>query len=48
MSRFRVDGLDHVHVYVRDRAEAAKWYGSVLGFLRTCASAAGRARSAGR
>ncbi|HEX5638642.1 MAG TPA: VOC family protein [Burkholderiaceae bacterium] len=34
MSRFRVDGLDHVHVYVRDRAEAAKWYGSVLGFRR--------------
>jgi catechol 2,3-dioxygenase-like lactoylglutathione lyase family enzyme len=34
MSRFRVDGLDHVHVYVRDRAEAARWYGSVLGFRR--------------
>jgi catechol 2,3-dioxygenase-like lactoylglutathione lyase family enzyme len=34
MSRFRVEGLDHVHVYVRDRAEAAKWYGSVLGFRR--------------
>ncbi|MGZ8256042.1 MAG: VOC family protein [Burkholderiaceae bacterium] len=34
MSRFRVDGLDHVHVFVRDRAEAAKWYGSVLGFRR--------------
>ena len=34
MSRFRVDGLDHVHVFVRDRAEAAKWYGSVLGFRK--------------
>jgi catechol 2,3-dioxygenase-like lactoylglutathione lyase family enzyme len=34
MSRFRVDGLDHVHVYVRDRAQAARWYGSVLGFRR--------------
>ena len=34
MSRFRVDGLDHVHVYVRDRTEAAKWYGSVLGFRK--------------
>ena len=34
MSRFRVDGLDHVHVFVRDRSEAAKWYGSVLGFRR--------------
>ena len=34
MSRFRVAGLDHVHVYVRDRAEAARWYGSVLGFRR--------------
>jgi catechol 2,3-dioxygenase-like lactoylglutathione lyase family enzyme len=34
MSRFRVDGLDHVHVFVRDRAEAAKWYGSVLGLRR--------------
>jgi catechol 2,3-dioxygenase-like lactoylglutathione lyase family enzyme len=34
MSRFRVAGLDHVHVFVRDRAEAARWYGSVLGFRR--------------
>ena len=34
MTRFRVEGLDHVHVYVRDRAEAAKWYGSVLGFRK--------------
>ena len=34
MSRFRVIGLDHVHVYVRDRAGAARWYASVLGFRR--------------
>jgi catechol 2,3-dioxygenase-like lactoylglutathione lyase family enzyme len=34
MTRFRVDGLDHVHVYVRDRASAARWYGTVLGFRR--------------
>jgi catechol 2,3-dioxygenase-like lactoylglutathione lyase family enzyme len=34
MSRFRVIGLDHVHVFVRDRAAAARWYSSVLGFRR--------------
>jgi catechol 2,3-dioxygenase-like lactoylglutathione lyase family enzyme len=34
MSRFRVQGLDHVHVFVRDRAEAARWYGSVLGLRK--------------
>lgn len=34
MSRFRVDGLDHVHVFVRDRAQAARWYGAVLGFRK--------------
>jgi catechol 2,3-dioxygenase-like lactoylglutathione lyase family enzyme len=34
MTRFRVAGLDHVHVFVRDRPEAAKWYGNVLGFRR--------------
>jgi catechol 2,3-dioxygenase-like lactoylglutathione lyase family enzyme len=34
MSRFRVEGLDHVHVFVRDRAEAARWYGTVLGFRK--------------
>lgn len=34
MSRFRVEGLDHVHVFVRDRAEAARWYGAVLGFRK--------------
>lgn len=34
MSRFRVAGVDHVHVYVRDRAEAARWYSAVLGFRK--------------
>ena len=26
------NGIDHVHVYVTDRADAADWYGRVLGF----------------
>ena len=34
MSRTGVVGLDHVHVYVRDRSAAARWYGAVLGFRR--------------
>ncbi|MCU0769016.1 MAG: VOC family protein [Burkholderiaceae bacterium] len=34
MSRFAVAGLDHVHVHVRDRAAAARWYGAVLGLRR--------------
>ena len=34
MSRFAVAGLDHVHVYVRDRTAAARWYGAVLGLRR--------------
>ncbi len=25
-------GFDHIHVYVTDRAAAAKWYASILGF----------------
>lgn len=29
---FRVGRLDHVHVRVPDRVEAAAWYGRVLGF----------------
>jgi catechol 2,3-dioxygenase-like lactoylglutathione lyase family enzyme len=33
-ARFAVAGLDHVHVYVRDRAAAARWYGTVLGLKR--------------
>jgi catechol 2,3-dioxygenase-like lactoylglutathione lyase family enzyme len=34
MRRFRVAGIDHVHLYVRDRAEAARWYSAVLGFRK--------------
>lgn len=34
MSRFAVAGIDHVHIYVRDRAAAARWYGAVLGLRR--------------
>ncbi len=30
--RFRVGSLDHVHIRVPDRAEAAAWYGEHLGF----------------
>lgn len=30
---FAVEGLDHVHVRVRDREEAAAWYGRVLGLV---------------
>jgi len=26
-----LDGFDHVHVFVRDRARAQGWYGDVLG-----------------
>jgi catechol 2,3-dioxygenase-like lactoylglutathione lyase family enzyme len=46
MTRFAVAGLDHVHVYVRDRAAAARWYGSVLGLKRDARFAAW-AREAG-
>jgi catechol 2,3-dioxygenase-like lactoylglutathione lyase family enzyme len=28
---FKVAQIDHVHVYVSDRYEAAQWYGRVLG-----------------
>ena len=31
MSQFKVAQLDHVHVYVADRAAAAAWYQRVLG-----------------
>lgn len=27
-----LNGIDHVHVYVRDRAGAARWYEDTLGF----------------
>jgi catechol 2,3-dioxygenase-like lactoylglutathione lyase family enzyme len=40
MSGFRVLGLDHVHIYVRDRAAAARWYGTVLGLRRDARFAA--------
>ena len=28
----KLDGIDHVHVYVRSWDEAESWYGDVLGF----------------
>jgi catechol 2,3-dioxygenase-like lactoylglutathione lyase family enzyme len=31
-SRFRMGRLDHVHIRVPDRAEAARWYAEHLGF----------------
>ncbi len=33
MTGFTVDGLDHVHVRVHDRAAAAVWYHRVLGLV---------------
>ncbi len=30
----KLDGIDHIHVYVRDWAAAEDWYGRVLGFQR--------------
>jgi catechol-2,3-dioxygenase len=27
----QLDGIDHIHVYVTNRDEAASWYGNVLG-----------------
>jgi len=30
--RFRIGRLDHVHIRVPDRAEAARWYAEHLGF----------------
>ena len=32
MTRFRMGSLNHVHLVVPDRAEAARWYSEVLGF----------------
>lgn len=29
-----IDRLDHIHVYVKDRAAAEEWYGRVLGLRR--------------
>lgn len=34
-SGFRVSQIDHVHVYVSDQREAARWYADVLG-LEVC------------
>jgi catechol 2,3-dioxygenase-like lactoylglutathione lyase family enzyme len=31
-STFRMGRLDHVHIRVPDRAEAARWYSEHLGF----------------
>ncbi|MCK5426023.1 MAG: VOC family protein [Emcibacter sp.] len=28
----KLEGIDHIHVYVPSRAKAAKWYEDVLGF----------------
>ncbi len=28
----KLEGIDHVHVYVSDRAKAAQWYSEVMGF----------------
>ncbi len=28
----RLSGIDHIHVYVPDREEAAQWFAQVLGF----------------
>lgn len=28
----RLDGIDHIHVYVTDRVAAEAWYRDVLGF----------------
>jgi catechol 2,3-dioxygenase-like lactoylglutathione lyase family enzyme len=32
-----LDGVDHVHVFVSDRAAAEAWYGRVLGLSRVSA-----------
>lgn len=32
LTRFRMGSLNHVHLVVPDRAEAARWYSEVLGF----------------
>lgn len=32
-SEFKVEQIDHVHVYVADRREAAEWYRRVLGLV---------------
>ncbi|HUO93039.1 MAG TPA: VOC family protein [Rhizomicrobium sp.] len=34
MADFRVERLDHVHVYVKDRDRAVRWYEDVLGLSK--------------
>lgn len=29
----KLQGIDHVHVYVSDRAKAAQWYSEIMGFV---------------
>jgi len=31
----RLQAIDHVHVYVQNRAAAERWYAKVLGFVRS-------------
>ena len=33
----RIQGIDHIHVYVPDRPQAEEWYREVLGFERVAA-----------
>ncbi len=35
--RPKLQGIDHIHVYVSNREEAEKWYEEVLGFRRISA-----------
>lgn len=39
MSRFRMGSLDHMHLVVPNREEAARWYEETLGFERIAAYA---------
>ena len=32
-----ISGIDHIHVYVKDRGAAEKWYATVLGYRRVSA-----------
>ncbi len=33
---FRVEGIDHVELFVRDIPAAIRWYGEVLGLVEVC------------
>lgn len=35
----KLDGIDHINLYVPNRAEAAKWYKDILGFTSPASSA---------